>query len=119
MSRPLMQIVERAVGDVTVLDLKGRLIVGDGDDVFRDTLARLIELGRRKILLNMEEVSYIDSGGLGAMISKYISLCRRDGDLKLCNLRQRPSRVLTITKLLTVFESFDSEAAALESFERK
>ena len=111
-----MQIIERSVGDVTVLALKGRLIVGDGDDVFRDALNRLIQLGRKEILLNLDEVTYLDSGGLGVMVSKYISLCKRDGHMKLCHVHGRPLKVLGITRLLTVFESFDSEEEALKSF---
>jgi len=111
-----MQIIERSVGDVTVLELKGRLIVGDGDDVFRDALNRLIQLGRKEILLNLDEVTYLDSGGLGVMVSKYISLCKRDGHMKLCRVHGRPLKVLGITRLLTVFESFDSEEEALKSF---
>jgi len=111
-----MQIIERSVGDVTVLALKGRLIVGDGDDVFRDALNRLIQLGRKEILLNLDEVTYLDSGGLGVLVSKYISLCKRDGHMKLCRVHGRPLKVLGITRLLTVFESFDSEEAALKSF---
>ena len=112
-----MQVVERVAGDVIVLDLKGRLVFGDGDELFRDTLNRLIKNGQRKVLLNLDQVNYIDSGGLGAMVSKYISLCRRGGILKLCHVHERAFRVLNITKLLTVFESFDSEAEALKSFE--
>jgi len=111
-----MQIIERSVGDVTVLALKGRLIVGDGDDVFRDALNRLIQLGRKEILLNLDEVTYLDSGGLGVLVSKYISLCKRDGHLKLCRVHGRPLKVLGITRLLTVFESFDSEEEALKTF---
>ena len=111
-----MQIVERAIGDLTILDLKGRLVAGDGDDVFRDTINRLVQLGRRKVLLNLDEVPYIDSGGLGVLVSKYITLRKRNGQLKLCNLRPRTFRVLDITKLLTVFEAFDSEADGVKSF---
>jgi anti-sigma B factor antagonist len=111
-----MQIVERSVGDVTVLDLKGRLILGDGDEELRDTVNQLVELGKRKILLNLDEVTHIDSAGLGMMVSKYITLRKRDGNLKLCRLHMRSFRVLNVTKLLTVFESFSSEAEAVESF---
>ena len=115
-TKPL-QIIERAVGDVTVVDLKGRLVFGDGDDTFRETLNRLIQSGRRKILLNLDDVPYIDSGGLGALVSKYISVCRRGGTLKLCRVHERAFRVLNITKLLTVFESYETEQEALKSFE--
>ena len=111
-----MQIVERSVGDVTVLDLKGRLILGDGDEELRDTVNQLVELGKRKILLNLDEVTHIDSAGLGMMVSKYITLHKRNGHLKLCHLHMRSFRVLNVTKLLTVFESYSSEAEALESF---
>jgi anti-sigma B factor antagonist len=117
MTRPRTEIVERMAGDVTILDLKGRLVVGDGDALFLDTLNRLVQEGRFKILLNLNEVTYVDSGGLGVLVSKYISLCRRGGILKLCRVQDRPLRVLGITKLTTVFESFESEAAALKSFE--
>ncbi len=111
-----MQIVERAIGDLTILDLKGRLVAGDGDDVLRDTVDRLVQLGRRKVLLNMDEVPDIDSCGLGVLVSKYITLRKRNGQLKLCNLRPRTFRVLDITKLLTVIDAFDSEADGIKSF---
>jgi anti-sigma B factor antagonist len=114
-----MQIVERSVGDVTILDLKGRLLLGEGDEEFRDTVDRLVQLGRRKVLLNLDEVTHIDSAGLGMMVSKYITLIKRDGQLKLCHLHLRSFRVLNVTKLLTVFESFSSEAEAIESFDKK
>ena len=111
-----MHIIERAVGDLTILDLKGRLVAGDGDEVFRDTMNRLAQLGRRKVLLNLDEVTYIDSCGVGAIVSKYVTLRKRDGQLKLYNLGPRTLRVFDITKLLTVFDAFDSEAEAVKSF---
>jgi anti-sigma B factor antagonist len=111
-----MQIVERAIGEVTILDLKGRLVAGDGDQLLIDAVNRLVQIGRRKVLLNLADVSYIDSGGLGAIVAKYITLHKRDGQLKLCNVRARSFRVLNITRLLTIFESFDSEADALGGF---
>ena len=111
-----MQIVERAIGDLTILDLKGRLVAGDGDDLFRDTINRLVQLGRRKVLLNLDEVPYIDSGGLGVLVSKYITLRKSNGQLRLYNLSPRSFRVLEITKLLTVFDAFDSEADGIKSF---
>ena len=111
-----MEIIERAIGEVTILDLHGRLVAGDGDDLLRDAVDRLVQRGVRKVLLNLQDVPYIDSGGLGVMVAKYITLHRRDGELKLCNLGPRADRVLTITKLLTVFEAFASEADAIKSF---
>jgi anti-sigma B factor antagonist len=111
-----MQIAERPIGDLTILDLKGRLVAGDGDDVFRDAVDRLARGGRMKLLLNMDEVPYIDSGGLGVLVSKLVTLRRGNGRLKLCNLRPRCSRVLEITRLLTVFEVFASEDDGIRSF---
>ncbi len=87
-----MEISERTIGDLTILDLKGRLVEHDGDDVFRVAVDRLVELGRMKVLLNMDEVPYIDSCGLGVLASKYVTLRKRDGQLKLCNLNPRSSR---------------------------
>lgn len=111
-----MKIAERAVGEVTILDLQGRLVAGDGDQLFIETVNRLAQIDRLNVLLNLAEVPYIDSGGLGAIMSKYITLCKRNGQLKLCCLRERSFRVLNMTRLLTVLESFDSEADALRSF---
>ena len=114
-----MQIVERLVENVTVLDLKGRLLLDDGHDLFRETLDRVVGLGSRRILLNFDEVTQIDSAGLGVLVSKYISAHKRGGQLKLCNLHVRSFRVLDVTKLLTVFEAFDSVAAGVESFRER
>ena len=111
-----MEISERTIGDLTILDLKGRLAEGDGDDVFRAAIDRLVQLGRLKVLLNMAQVPYVDSCGLGALAGKYVSLHRRNGQLKLCNLNAQSSRVLEITRLLTVFETFASEADGIRSF---
>jgi anti-anti-sigma factor len=111
-----MQIAERTIGDLTILDLQGRLVAGDGDDLFRDAVDRLVRLGRTKVLLNMDEVPYIDSGGLGVLASKYVTLRKRNGQLKLCHLQPRSARVLKVTRLLTVFEVFASEADGIKSF---
>jgi anti-sigma B factor antagonist len=112
-----MEIVQRVVGDVTILDLKGRFVYDDHDDSFRETINTLVRQGVRKVLLNLDGVTYIDSAGLGMMVSKFITIHKRDGQMKLCNLHPRSFRVLDITKLLTVFKSFDSEAEAIKSFE--
>jgi anti-sigma B factor antagonist len=110
-----MDIVERRVGDVTVLELKGRF-VDDRDEIFRETMNRLVREGRRKIVLDLDLVDYVDSAGLGMLVSRYIRLSKHGGQLKLCNLHRRSFRVLDITKLLTVFESYDSADAAVERF---
>lgn len=111
-----MKIAERPVGDVTVLDLEGRLILDDGFEPLRETINRLVGEGKRKLLLNLDAVTYLDSAGVGLIACKYVTLCRHNGQLKLCNLHPRAYDVLHITKLLTVFESFHSEKAALNSF---
>ena len=111
-----MQIAERTIGDVTILDLKGPLVEGEGDDAFRDAVNRLVDLGRMQVLVNMAEVLYIDSTGLGVLASKYVTLHRRNGRLKLCNISPRTRRVLETTKLLKVFDVFETEADAIDSF---
>ena len=111
-----MQISERSVGDVMILDLKGRLILDDGFEPLRLALSRVIGDGWRKVLLNLADVVFLDSAGVGLIACKYITLSRHNGQLKLCNLRPRSHEVLRTTKLLTVFETFPSEADALESF---
>ena len=111
-----MNITERTVGDVTILDLDGRLVAEDGFEPLRQTLNRLIADGRLNVLLNMDGVTYLDSAGVGLIACKYVTLHRHNGHLKLCNLHKRSYEVLNITKLLTVFESFDTEEAGLRSF---
>ncbi|MFO7303112.1 MAG: anti-sigma factor antagonist [Acidobacteriota bacterium] len=111
-----MQIEERVVGDVTILDLKGKITLGDGDEVLKDKINSLTLQNRRKILLNLEGVPYIDSAGLGEIVRTYTTVSRQGGQLKLVNLTKRIEDLLSITKLLTVFETFDSEEEALRSF---
>jgi anti-sigma B factor antagonist len=111
-----MRISERTIGDVTILDLEGRLILDDGFEPLRAALSRLIGEGRRKLLLNLGGVTFLDSAGVGLVACKYVTLCRHGGQLKLCNLQARSEEVLRATKLLTVFETFASEADALKSF---
>lgn len=111
-----MHIEERAVGDVTVLDLKGRVTLGEGDELLKDKVNSLINQGRRKLVLNLAEVPYIDSAGLGEIVRTYTTVSRQGGSLKLLSLTKRISDLLAITKLLTVFETFDSEADAVKSF---
>jgi len=111
-----MQIEERKVGDVVVLDLKGKIILGEGDELLKDKINSLVNQGYTKLLLNLEGVPYIDSAGLGEIVRTYTTVSRQGGSLKLLNLTKRITDLLAITKLLTVFETFDSESDALKSF---
>ena len=111
-----MQIEERIVGSVTVLDVKGRITLGDGDSVLRDKINSLVHQDRTRILLNFEAVPYVDSAGLGEIVRTFTTVSRRSGQLKLVNLTTRITDLLSITKLLTVFETFDNEADALKSY---
>ena len=111
-----MQIEERNVGDVKVLDLKGKITLGEGDELLKDKVNSLINQGHRKIVLNLADVPYIDSAGLGEIVRTYTTVSRQGGSLKLLNLTKRITDLLSITKLLTVFETFDSENEAIRSF---
>jgi anti-sigma B factor antagonist len=111
-----MQIEERVVGDVTILDLKGKITLGDGDEALKDKINSLVLQNRRRILLNLAEVPYIDSAGLGEIVRTYTTVSRQGGQLKLVNLTKRITDLLSITKLLTVFETFDTEGEALKTF---
>jgi anti-sigma B factor antagonist len=111
-----MQIDERVVGDVTILDLKGKITLGEGDEALKDKINSLVLQNRRRILLNFADVPYIDSAGLGEIVRTYTTVSRQGGQLKLVNLTKRITDLLSITKLLTVFETFDSEADALKTF---
>ena len=111
-----MQIEERAVGDVIVLDLKGKVTLGEGDELLKDKVNSMVNQGHKKIVLNLAEVPYIDSAGLGEIVRTYTTVSRQGGSLKLLGLTKRITDLLSITKLLTVFETFDSENEAVRSF---
>jgi anti-sigma B factor antagonist len=111
-----MDIVERTVSDVTVLDLKGKMTLGEGDELLKDKINTLLADGKKKLVLNLEGVPYIDSAGLGEIVRTFTTVSRQGGKLKLLNLTKRIEDLLSITKLLTVFETFDSEAEAIKSF---
>jgi anti-sigma B factor antagonist len=113
-----MQIEERSVGDVMILDLKGKMTLGEGDELLRDKINSLIHQGQKKLLLNLEGVPYIDSAGLGEIVRTYTTVSRQGGSLKLVNLTKRITDLLSITKLLTVFETFDTEKDAISSFQK-
>lgn len=111
-----LRIGERQVGQVVVLDLAGRLEIADGDIELRACIDRLFTEGRIRLLINLREVEHIDSGGISLLIAKYFGARKRGGDLKLLHLTARTHRALAVTRLLTIFETFDDEAAALASF---
>lgn len=111
-----MQIDERTVGEVTILDLKGKITLNEGDEVLKDKINSLIMQGKKKILLNLADVPYIDSAGLGEIVRTYTTVSRQGGQLKLVNLTKRITDLLMITKLLTVFETFEAEQDAIKSY---
>jgi len=111
-----MQIEQRAVGSVMILDLKGKITLGEGDEALKDKINSLILQGHKKMLLNLADVPYIDSAGLGEIVRTYTTVSRQGGQLKLVNLTKRITDLLMITKLLTVFETFDNEQEALKSY---
>ncbi len=106
----------RQVGDVTVMDLAGRITLGEGSSTMRDSLKELIAKGEKKILLNLGEVSYIDSSGIGELVSGFTTVTNQGGQLKLLGLNKRVKDLLQVTKLYTVFEVFEDEAEAVRSF---
>jgi anti-sigma B factor antagonist len=111
-----MDIKERVVEGVSVLDMGGKIVLGEGDLQIKERIRDLLADGQRRILLNLGDVSYIDSAGLGALISSYTTVKRENGQLKLVNLTKRIQDLLAITKLITVFDTYDSEKEALASF---
>jgi anti-sigma B factor antagonist len=112
-----MQIGERTVGDVMIVDVSGKVTLGDGGDaMLKDKMRSLVQQGHKKILLNLGEVSYVDSAGLGEIVQAYATLNKNGGKLKLLNATKRIKDLLAITKLLTVFECHDSEADGVKSF---
>jgi len=111
-----MHIEERTIGDVVVLDVKGRVQLGEGDELLRDKVNSLLNQGRKKIVLNLAQVPYIDSAGLGEVVRTFTTVSRQGGQLKLLNLTKRITDLLAITKLLTVFDTYDSEQEAVQSF---
>lgn len=111
-----LEVNERQAGDVTILDLNGSVRMGEGAVSLRNSIRGLIEQGKKKILLNLGSVKNVDSSGIGELIANYTTLSRDGGQLKLLNLTDKIQNLLVITKLLTVFDSYDNEAEALNSF---
>ena len=112
-----MDMTERTTGNVTVIDVSGKVILGDGSDkVLADKLRSLVQQGRKSLLLNLGGVSYVDSAGLGAIVHSYATVKNQGGSLKLLNVTGKLRDLLSITKLLTVFDTYDDEQAAVKSF---
>src|SRR5918998_1868976 len=111
-----LNIKERQAGDVTILDMDGKITIGEGSVALRSAIRRLLGEGKSKILLNLGKVGYIDSSGIGELVSSFTAVNKEDGSLKLLNLTQKIQDLLAITKLLTVFDVFENEGEALSSF---
>jgi anti-anti-sigma factor len=116
MSRPALRITLDPRGDVTVLHLNGRLVLEDGDSVFRDAINDIVAEDRINLVVNLADVTAIDSAGIGVLVGRFLSVRRRGGDMKLANLTARSHRVMTITQLLNVFDCFDSVDEAVAGF---
>jgi anti-sigma B factor antagonist len=111
-----VKLTTRKVGDVTVIDAVGRITLGEGASSFRDTIRELVSGGDKKLLLNLAEVTYIDSSGIGELVSGFTTVANQGGQLKLLQLTKRIQDLLQITKLYTVFEVFEDEAAGVRSY---
>jgi anti-anti-sigma factor len=116
MTRPALRITLDPRGDITVLHLNGRLVLEDGDSVFRDAVNDIVAENRINLVVDLAEVSAIDSAGIGVLVGRFLSVRRRGGDMKLANLTARSHRVMTITQLLNVFDCFDSVDEAVAGF---
>lgn len=111
-----LNITERQAGDITILDMSGKVTIGEGSVALRTAIRRLLGEGKKKILLNMGGVGYVDSSGIGELVSSFTAVNKEGGSLRLLNLTQKLQDLLAITKLLTVFDVYDSESEALSSF---
>lgn len=109
-------MTDRDVNGITVLDIEGRIVLGEESNSFRERVKGLLAAGKRKIVLNMSNVSYIDSAGLGTLVATFHSARSQGATLKLANLGSKFREVLQVTKLMTVFDTYDNEAAAVQSF---
>ena len=116
MTRPALRATLDPRGEVTVLHLTGRLVLEDGDSVFRDAVNGLVEQNRIHLVVDLADVIAIDSAGIGVLVGRFLSVRRRGGDVKLANLTARSHRVMTITQLLNVFDCFDSVDEAVAGF---
>ena len=110
------KLTSRQVGEVTVVDVEGRITLGEGSSALRDELRHLISTNRKKIVLNLADVTYIDSSGIGQLVAGFTTVSNQGGKLKLLGLTKRMKDLLTITKISTIFELFDDEGKAVMSF---
>jgi anti-sigma B factor antagonist len=111
-------MTERDVSGVSVLDIEGRIVLGEESNSFREKVKSLLAAGKKKIILNLAQVSYIDSAGLGTLVATFHSARSQGATLKLTNLGAKFKEVLQVTKLMTVFDTYDTEAAAIQSFSK-
>ena len=111
-----MTIDTRTSNGVTILDIQGKITIGEGSAEIRNTVRDLLQAGKKNILLNLGDVSYVDSSGIGELVSSFTRVTNQGGQLKLLNLTKKLQELLAITKLLTVFESFDDEEKAVSSY---
>lgn len=111
-----MKVTRRQIEGVTVLDLSGRINLGEGGMILREAIQDVLANGEKKILLNLADVTYIDSSGLGELVTAFTSVRNRGGELKLLNLTKKVHDLLQITKLYTVFDIKDDESAAISAF---
>ena len=111
-----MKIEMRTIGDIRILDCSGKITLGEGTMTVRNTVLDVLKDGGKKIILNLADVNYIDSSGIGELVRTYITVSSGGGQLKLLSLTKKIQELLQITKLLTVFQVYDSESAALASF---
>ena len=111
-----MKIEKRKKGDVVILDLRGKILIGEGIDVLRDSINETISEQETKVLLNFAEVPYLDSTGLGEVVRSYTSIKKTGGVVKIVNLTNKVRDLLSVTKLITVFDTFENEDKAIESY---
>ena len=111
-----MTIETRTANGVTILDIHGKITIGEGSAEVRNTVRELLQAGKKNILLNMGDVSYVDSSGIGELVSSFTTVTNQGGQLKLLSLTKKLRELLAITKLLTVFDTFDDEAEAIASY---
>lgn len=111
-----LHIAERQAGDVTILDLSGEILVDDGDLLFREHVHGLVARGRVKLIADLGAITYIDSSGLGMIVAKLKTVREKGGDIRLLHLTSRGQRLLSLMRLISIFQTFDDEDAAIQSY---